>query len=604
MNDSSLLESRQEKLNQFFESVGVLDFVNANKVVQWIKELESLKHEETPKEYPVIPQILISLIEDFDVSEEFFEVYNEVYELVPQKRLEGKFPAQKLEEKWDEKSELNLYNWEIPDTATLYNEAVDLMKKEQVEESMELWDRYFEEIYRHHLTNREIYRPLANKAMCHFVLGEETKGKYYLDAALELNKNYGYAQMLKNQLESGELDLVISQGKIYSLRRKMQRRKDFSDCVDLEELEESWSTEKILDELKTHGIITDETSFKRLVEKYNSTDKLSDEEFYPHFMETKYSEDFPWMATSVLADRWCPDKPFVNKLYCFLNDFCEEIYGESEEVVNKVYGKFKDKFYMYLNADDAFFKDWKNLCEYEDSSSNLRLILIHLHGLGVDTSLRTKMKRMSEVTGDSRFLILEVLNLVQEGKSPEKSVELYYHDTPYIIAPYCDLGVFYEITKNHEARERCLLKALEIIEKREKENVMTVENDEFNIYRAYQFVLEELSVFYHDTKNIVKQEEIDNKQKEIEQREDELSDYDEKPNLEEALADMKAQVEKKEMQEDFAYKYFRYLQKLGINFETTEKIGFAHVKMGGGKVGRNDPCPCGSGKKYKKCCIE
>ena len=23
---------------------------------------------------------------------------------------------------------------------------------------------------------------------------------------------------------------------------------------------------------------------------------------------------------------------------------------------------------------------------------------------------------------------------------------------------------------------------------------------------------------------------------------------------------------------------------------------------GGQKVGRNDPCPCGSGKKYKKCC--
>jgi preprotein translocase subunit SecA len=26
------------------------------------------------------------------------------------------------------------------------------------------------------------------------------------------------------------------------------------------------------------------------------------------------------------------------------------------------------------------------------------------------------------------------------------------------------------------------------------------------------------------------------------------------------------------------------------------------VRVGGGKVGRNDPCPCGSGKKYKKCC--
>ena len=26
------------------------------------------------------------------------------------------------------------------------------------------------------------------------------------------------------------------------------------------------------------------------------------------------------------------------------------------------------------------------------------------------------------------------------------------------------------------------------------------------------------------------------------------------------------------------------------------------AKKDGGKVGRNDPCPCGSGKKYKKCC--
>jgi preprotein translocase subunit SecA len=26
------------------------------------------------------------------------------------------------------------------------------------------------------------------------------------------------------------------------------------------------------------------------------------------------------------------------------------------------------------------------------------------------------------------------------------------------------------------------------------------------------------------------------------------------------------------------------------------------VKRVGKKVGRNDPCPCGSGKKYKKCC--
>jgi uncharacterized protein len=32
------------------------------------------------------------------------------------------------------------------------------------------------------------------------------------------------------------------------------------------------------------------------------------------------------------------------------------------------------------------------------------------------------------------------------------------------------------------------------------------------------------------------------------------------------------------------------------------KSAVAQVQRGQPKVGRNDPCPCGSGKKYKKCC--
>lgn len=33
-------------------------------------------------------------------------------------------------------------------------------------------------------------------------------------------------------------------------------------------------------------------------------------------------------------------------------------------------------------------------------------------------------------------------------------------------------------------------------------------------------------------------------------------------------------------------------------------LGFYQPGEGGisGKVGRNDPCPCGSGRKYKRCC--
>jgi preprotein translocase subunit SecA len=36
--------------------------------------------------------------------------------------------------------------------------------------------------------------------------------------------------------------------------------------------------------------------------------------------------------------------------------------------------------------------------------------------------------------------------------------------------------------------------------------------------------------------------------------------------------------------------------------EATEALSKAKPVRTGPKVGRNDPCPCGSGKKYKQCC--
>ena len=45
------------------------------------------------------------------------------------------------------------------------------------------------------------------------------------------------------------------------------------------------------------------------------------------------------------------------------------------------------------------------------------------------------------------------------------------------------------------------------------------------------------------------------------------------------------------------------IQKRTVSeFPTVEKIKPNRSKRT--KVGRNAPCPCGSGKKYKKCCIE
>jgi uncharacterized protein len=45
-----------------------------------------------------------------------------------------------------------------------------------------------------------------------------------------------------------------------------------------------------------------------------------------------------------------------------------------------------------------------------------------------------------------------------------------------------------------------------------------------------------------------------------------------------------------------AYRYFRAQRQAEVGARTSEP------RRNAPKVGRNDPCPCGSGKKYKRCC--
>ncbi len=53
--------------------------------------------------------------------------------------------------------------------------------------------------------------------------------------------------------------------------------------------------------------------------------------------------------------------------------------------------------------------------------------------------------------------------------------------------------------------------------------------------------------------------------------------------------------------EDFAQLYNKLHAELGVR---DRALLHTPATQGSAKVGRNDPCPCGSGKKYKKCCSE
>ena len=67
------------------------------------------------------------------------------------------------------------------------------------------------------------------------------------------------------------------------------------------------------------------------------------------------------------------------------------------------------------------------------------------------------------------------------------------------------------------------------------------------------------------------------------------------------LGDRFSRKRKKDKLDDLARKA-RPIEDLEDEEEMIEKADKVEPIKSEETVGRNDPCPCGSGKKYKKCC--
>jgi SEC-C motif domain protein len=74
-----------------------------------------------------------------------------------------------------------------------------------------------------------------------------------------------------------------------------------------------------------------------------------------------------------------------------------------------------------------------------------------------------------------------------------------------------------------------------------------------------------------------------------------------KPDL--AFVDFTAYY--KEGDKELSFPEKAEFQKIDGEWIYTKAVrqGPAPIKAAAAKVGRNDPCPCGSGKKYKQCCL-
>jgi tetratricopeptide (TPR) repeat protein len=107
------------------------------------------------------------------------------------------------------------------------------------------------------------------------------------------------------------------------------------------------------------------------------------------------------------------------------------------------------------------------------------------------------------------------------------------------------------------------------LEKAEKKLIEAIENEDI---RDKRDVLERLSDFYNDIKAVDKKNKI---------------------NCQIALLNKEHREVHTHLLNEANHNDFPYTS-------SAQKLAREIPKKG--KIGRNDPCPCGSGKKYKKCC--
>ncbi|MBM4451608.1 MAG: tetratricopeptide repeat protein [Chloroflexi bacterium] len=306
----------------------------------------------------------------------------------------------------------------------------------------------------------------------------------------------------------------------------------------------SMTTEAIVDKFKELVPDFDLSSFLAKTDKYLACEDLSEEEYYPRATFSDFDEDFIWMACEELWKRLVPDRPSVEHVADQFDDLVEKIIKAAEK------RKWKEVVRLSQKTLDL-------ICQYT--------IEIAPAGHRLRRDFYEKLREATFYDFDS---VLEdlIFNLMGNGEY-KKIIDIAGTIGDALgddrLLDYKAESLF-ALGKRNEA-ERCY----QAIINRNPDNPWVslhagdcyVTYGEKDISKAKMHYLKALSVAESHRKQPDSKDELRAVYHRLIALANDSGDY--------AEAD-------------------RY-QHLLNSIETK-------------KVGRNDPCPCGSGKKYKKCC--
>jgi uncharacterized protein YecA (UPF0149 family) len=613
--DISNLKKQKELFNDCLDSIGILDHINADQVVKLIEDEDKLHHKDTPEGYPIVINMLFGLLENINDSDQLIEAYNSLIKHVSKKNKNDIFSSsESLDQVADKLQGSSFSTYELPDISVLYNKAIRATRKIVDEETIEVWNNFFREIYRTHSLIKDLYRAYANKATAHLQMGDELLFEKFTNIALEINPNYDYAQMQKEKFNNGEFDDLIQLAKLMQMQKNIKNRRSLKH-LDPNEVS-NWPEAKILQKLQEFGIKVSKDEFINEAKKAVFSDSITKNLFYPRYQgPDDYNQDFCILATDALKQKWCPDLFLADDISSFLNLLLEKLwFAELDECKTIYQEEFREKLRIFINKGSEFFQTWKEYqLEYLKGCDKLSRVLISLYMTDSEENIQEYSRKLYEQTKNSIFLLPEALAESQEDVANTKAFKVIKQQLPLSAQPYMNLAYAFSTINEAEKEENYLIKALNIVKKREAEKQYRLKDEPQSIFNEYCWVYENLIQFYqrHDDNFQVgkyqkKLENLQTRKKELSLSEG-VKETNDDPNFTELISKIEEEKQLKELESDPAYIYYNYFKQFGINLVTKEKtkshLVYHFRDSNQKKLGRNDPCPCGSGKKFKKCCL-
>ena len=289
------------------------------------------------------------------------------------------------------------------------------------------------------------------------------------------------------------------------------------------------------------------SEFAQKTKQYLSAEDLSEEEYYPQATFSDEDEDFIWMACEELWQRLVPDRLAVEHVARQFDDKLEEMVKAEER------RKWERAVQIGREAFDVIRP---HIIEETPAGSRLR------------DEFYQKLRRCSLYDVDS--FLDDFLTMLCDGKQYEEGLKV-----AGILADAFNDGSFLNY------KSECLF-ALGRKDEGERCCQSWIERDPTNVW---PYVHAGDGFWWHRKKDFAKA----------------------KGYYQKALDVARANAGTPDGKLDLEAVYQRLIDlthEMGNHAEATRYQRQLDVmrSQAAKKIGRNDPCPCGSGKKYKKCC--